>query len=206
MFILYGEPNSGSFAPEAILTLAGAEFECVDFDLATHQQQGNAYRAINPMGRIPALRLPSGQLLTESVAILLVLAELFPALELLPPVGSAERFTVYRWLMFISAPIYEAVSRWDYPERFSANPDHAAAIKDKAHADLQQFWRLVENHLQLVTMQNGLGLDLYIANISGWIVGKAWRADNCPGVAAIADGVARDERIGAVWQRHFSKS
>ncbi len=205
MFTLYGEPNSGSFTPEAILSLAGAPFECVDFDLAMHQQQGDAYRAINPMGRIPALRLPSGQLLTESVAIMLSLAELFPDLKLLPPLASAERFTAFRWLMFISAPVYEAVSRWDYPERFSANPVHAAAIKDKAFADLQRFWLLVENHMQTEPLHNGLGLDLYIANISGWIIGDAWRAEHCPKLAGIADGVARDERFSKVWQRHFSK-
>lgn len=206
MFTLYGEPNSGSFTPEAILTLAGAALECVDFDLVTHQQQGDAYRAINPMGRVPALRLPSGQLLTESVAIMLALAELYPDLKLLPPLASAERFTAYRWLMFISAPVYEAVSRWDYPERFSTNPDHAAAIKDQAFADLQRFWLLVENHLQPEIGRYGLGLDLYVANISGWIIGDEWRAEHCPKVAAIAGCVARDERFHKVWQRHFLKS
>ncbi|WP_425067938.1 glutathione S-transferase family protein [Reyranella sp.] len=55
------------------------------------------YLAINPMGKVPALRHGT-TVVTESAAILCYLADLFPEAKLAPP--PAERGAYYRWLFF----------------------------------------------------------------------------------------------------------
>ena len=55
------------------------------------------YLAINPMGKVPALR-HGNTVVTESAAILCYLADLFPEAKLAPP--PAERGAYYRWLFF----------------------------------------------------------------------------------------------------------
>ena len=57
------------------------------------------YLAINPMGKVPALR-HGNTVVTESAAILCYLADLFPEAKLAPP--PAERGAYYRWMFFVS--------------------------------------------------------------------------------------------------------
>lgn len=59
------------------------------------------FLAINPMGKVPAL-LHDGVAITENAAICLHLADLVPALGLLPPPGTPERGACYRWMLFAS--------------------------------------------------------------------------------------------------------
>ena len=61
-----------------------------------------AYLAINPMGKVPALR--HGQtIVTESAAICAYLADAFPEAGLAPPPGA--RGSYYRWLFFGAGPL-----------------------------------------------------------------------------------------------------
>ena len=67
--------------------------------------KGDAYRAINPMQKIPAI-VHNGKVVTEVAAICLYLADAFPAAGLAPPL--AERADYYRWTLFAAGPIEAA--------------------------------------------------------------------------------------------------
>ena len=66
------------------------------------------YLAINPMGKVPALR-HGDVIITETPAILAYLADTFPAARLAPPPGSPLRGSYYRWLFFGAGPFETAV-------------------------------------------------------------------------------------------------
>ncbi len=68
-----------------------------------------AYLAINPMGKVPAIRHGS-MVVTESAAICAYLADAFPAAGLAPAVTSALRGPYYRWMFFGAGPLEAAVS------------------------------------------------------------------------------------------------
>ena len=70
--------------------------------------KGDAFRAINPMGKVPALS-HRGQIVTETAAICAYLADAFPAAGLAPPPGSPLRAPYYRWLFFAAGPVEAAV-------------------------------------------------------------------------------------------------
>ena len=57
------------------------------------------YRAINPMGKVPAL-VDGDVLVTEAAAICAYLADRFPEKKLAPPPDSRERGRYYRYLFF----------------------------------------------------------------------------------------------------------
>lgn len=57
------------------------------------------YLAINPMGKVPAIR-HGNTVVTEAAAIVCHLADAFPAAKLAPPPG--ERGAYYRWLFFVA--------------------------------------------------------------------------------------------------------
>lgn len=69
--------------------------------------KGEAYRAINPMGKVPALR-HGDTVVTETAAICTYLADAFPEAGLAPSPGSALRGPYYRWIFFGAGPL-EAV-------------------------------------------------------------------------------------------------
>ncbi len=68
-----------------------------------------AYRAINPMGKVPALR-HGDVVVTECAAICAYLADAFPAAGLAPPAGSPQRGPYYRWLFFAAGPVEAAAT------------------------------------------------------------------------------------------------
>src|ERR1700744_735383 len=96
-FTLYGDLGSGAFSAEAALAEAGAPYKFELVSLEKNEQRQPAFLAINPSGKMPALRLGKGQVVPDSAAFLLTIPDNFPGARLLPPQGSPERATAYRW-------------------------------------------------------------------------------------------------------------
>jgi glutathione S-transferase len=71
--------------------------------------KGPAYRAINPMAKVPALR-HGDTVITETAAICAYLADAFPQAGLAPAPGSRARGAYYRWLFFAAGPVEAAVT------------------------------------------------------------------------------------------------
>ena len=69
--------------------------------------KSDAYLAINPMGKVPAIR-HGDTVVTEAAAICAYLADAFPDAGLAPPPG--ERGAYYRWLFFAAGPLEAATT------------------------------------------------------------------------------------------------
>jgi glutathione S-transferase len=67
------------------------------------------YLAINPMGKVPALR-HGDTVVTECAAICCYLADAFPDAGLAPPPGDRLRGPYYRWMFFAAGPVEAAAS------------------------------------------------------------------------------------------------
>lgn len=99
----YTHPMSRGRIARWMLEETGLPYEEVLLDYASTMKSPE-YLAINPMGKVPALR-HGDTVVTESVAIGLYLADLVPEKRLAPPPGSAERGPYYRWLLFLAGPL-----------------------------------------------------------------------------------------------------
>lgn len=69
--------------------------------------KADAYRAINPMGKVPAIS-HKGTVVTECGAICAYLADAFPEARLAPPPGDPRRGSYYRWMFFAAGPVEAA--------------------------------------------------------------------------------------------------
>jgi glutathione S-transferase len=67
-----------------------------------------AYLAVNPMGKVPAIR-HGDAVITEQVAIYLYLADLYPDAKLAPPLGDPERGPYLRWMAFYGSCFEPAI-------------------------------------------------------------------------------------------------
>ncbi len=95
--VFYHNPQSRSRIVRWMLEETGAPYEISMVDFKTGEHKSPAFLAINPMGKLPAIR-HRGVVVTEVSAICAYLADAFPSAGLAPPV--AERAAYYRWLFF----------------------------------------------------------------------------------------------------------
>jgi maleylacetoacetate isomerase len=78
--------SSAAYRTRIALNLKGLSYEAVPVHLIRDggQHKKDAYRAVNPQMRVPALALSSGDVLVQSLAIIEYLDEVFPDPALLP--------------------------------------------------------------------------------------------------------------------------
>jgi glutathione S-transferase len=207
-YILYGDKGSGAFSAEAVLSETGAPYEFKLVSLEKNEQREPSFLAINPSGKMPALRLPEGQIVTESLAILLTLADHFPNARLLPPQAGPERTQAYRWLAFMASEIYPMVEISDYPDRF-VEKDEAKALREKARSRIRERLLIVERMVAGPWfLASGFSIvDIYAAMFSRWkgSIGASWLAEGrIPKLEGLARAVSERKAIAPVWQRHFS--
>ena len=109
---LYFTPMACSIATRIALYEAG-EGERISFHRVTLSSKtlddGSDYYAANPKGQVPALRLDSGEILTEGTAVLQYVADLAPESGLAPANGSFERYRLQEWLNFIGTELHKQI-------------------------------------------------------------------------------------------------
>ncbi|HEY1706746.1 MAG TPA: glutathione S-transferase family protein [Rhizomicrobium sp.] len=205
-YVLYGDKGSGAFCVEAALAEAGADYRFETISLEKNEQRSEAYRAINPTGKVPALRLPTGEIVTESAGLLLTIAGRHPDAQLLPPPASAARADAYRWLLFMASEIYPMVEISDYPERFVL-PGEAEALREKAKARIRERIQIAANAIAGPWfLASGFSVvDIYAVMFSRWrgSVGREWLENNIPELHMLARRVFERPKIQPVWKKHF---
>ena len=123
---LYYAPDSIALASHIVLSESGLPYSLVKVDHHIHvNEDGSSYFDINPNGYVPALRLDDGKILTESLAILQLIADSAPASGLCPPLGDPARYRVLSWATYVSTEIHQKFMRFTMPD---LTPDQFAAI------------------------------------------------------------------------------
>jgi len=104
--VLYTNPMSRGRTVRWMLEEVGQPYQTEILDYGT-TMKAPAYLAINPMGKVPAIR-HGETIITECAAICAYLADAFPAAGLAPPHGDPARGPYYRWLCFAAGPLEAA--------------------------------------------------------------------------------------------------
>ncbi|GAB4529326.1 MAG: glutathione S-transferase C-terminal domain-containing protein [Parvularculaceae bacterium] len=161
---LFYKPGSCSMASHIVLREIGAEFDLVKTDTkAAETETGADYRAVNPNGYVPALRLDSGDILTENIAILEYLASQNPASGLAPSGSPLETARRLEALSFVSSELHKAFS----PFFSGATLDDAA--REAALAKLRRRIGHIEERLA-DGRAHLLGADFSIADAYAFVV------------------------------------
>jgi glutathione S-transferase len=108
MLELYEYPPTRSQRAKWALEELGIEYSSQIVNLTEGQQDSDAYRAIQPLGVVPALKA-DGYTMFESVAIVLQLIDEHPEKKLAPAVGAPERAAYYQWSVFACAELDPAI-------------------------------------------------------------------------------------------------
>jgi len=106
---LYFAPLACSLAAHIVSRELDLPLERVQVDTRAQRVAGGAdYRAVNPLGMVPALELPNGELLTENAAVLQYLAAQRPDSGMSPRTP-LEQARLHQWLSFVGTELHKVV-------------------------------------------------------------------------------------------------
>lgn len=206
-YTLYGAAGSGSVPVEAALTLIGAPYRVVETPTWEGEAERERVASVNPMRQVPALVLPDGEVLTESAAILIWLADHHPEAGLAPPPNDPRRGQFLRWMTFIPAAIYPMYWVRDVPSRLVGD-DPAAHEQVLKHTieRIASCWAIMDRQVQPGTFVLGDRLsilDVFIATVSRWTPGRRRFYAEAPRLSDVVRRVDALPELADVWARRF---
>ena len=180
MLTLYYSPGACSLAVHAALVATGATHDLVPTPVRTGTQLTDAYAAVNPRQRVPALVMPQG-VLTEAFAILLFLDRLNPDARLFPD-GAYARAKAHEWCGWLAStvhPLYRALRRSAY---FAEDERAHAPMRETSTRRFLDAMRELDHALQrggaLVGERHG-AVDWYAAVFARWAF-DYWPEETAP--------------------------
>jgi glutathione S-transferase len=105
---LYYSPQTRATGARVLLEELGAPYDLHVLNMKAGEQRQGAYLAINPLGKVPAIR-HGDALVTEQVAIFIYLADLFPQAGLTPALNDPRRGPYLRWIAYYGASFEPAL-------------------------------------------------------------------------------------------------
>ena len=199
-YVVHGAKGSGSVIVEAALTLLDLPYRVIESGILT-EAGDPALAKINPMRQVPALILPGGELMTESAAILIWLADDHPEARLAPTMASAARPAFLRWMAFASS-IYALYWARDDAARVTDIPEARAQVKAKLNERIAECWGIMDRQIDPAhfLLSNDLTvLDLYVGVMSRWAPGRKRFEAVAPKMSRIVRRVDHDPRLVALW-------
>ena len=145
MIELYFSPSTASLVVHWLLLELDLPHTLHRLDFAKREHKTPQYLAINPAGVVPALVI-DGQVILESAAIAMHLADRTPAAGFAPTPGTPERASYYQWFFFMANTLQPAYRAWFYPGE-PAGEANAEASKASARERIETAWQRVDEHL-----------------------------------------------------------
>jgi len=162
--VFYTHPMSRGRIVRWMLEEVGRPYETKILEFG-HSMKGPEYLAINPMGKVPALR-HGDTIVTETAAICAYLADAFPEANLAPPSGSRERGPYYRWLLFSAGPLEAAVT--DKALGFEIPVEREGMV---GYGNLERTLAAIEGELyrtEYIAGDRFTAADVYVGSHIGW--------------------------------------
>jgi glutathione S-transferase len=147
MYTLYWGPGSAALAPQIMLEEIGAKHEIRTVDTASQQHKTPDYLKLNPNGKIPTLMVEGGQVLFESAAICMYLADRHPEAKLAPATGDPARGRYYQWMTHLTNTLQPAYLAYYYPDRLTEDAKGAPAVQAQARTELGEIWGRIDKAL-----------------------------------------------------------
>lgn len=208
-YVVYGAAGSGSVMVEAALTLLDLPYRVVEVSIDPAKPDPD-YGRVNPMRQSPAVILPSGELMTESSAILLWLADDHPEARLSPTMASAARPAFLRWMAFWSAAIYSLFWIRDDPARLTSHAEAKGEIWGEIRARTAEriaaCWGVMDAAVdpgRYILGDDLTVLDVAVTVMSRWTPRRRRFYEVAPKLSEVVRRVDAEPRLQALWAERF---
>jgi GST-like protein len=203
--VVFGCKGCGSTIAEMFLSFGGIPYDHEEVNYALPGPGREKLLKLNPLGQVPTLVLPNGQILTETLAVAHYVQHLKPELSLIPP--NTDLFVDFqRWSIFIVCAIFPTWTYGDVPEKWVSDKAAAPLLRQSTDEHCKKLWLQIENEIkgEYFLGKEFSAIDIYIAVMSNWRPGRKWFEDNCPKIISIAEKVQKLPTIEKIWKDNFS--
>lgn len=184
MMKLYFSPGSCAFATHLALEEAEANYDAIKLNFKAGEHLTDEYLAINPKGRVPALVTDQG-VLTETPALLVYIAQTFPAAGLIPKdnpflLGKIQEFNSY-----LASTVHVAHAHKLRGHRWADEQSSFDDMKQKAPETMSACFKLIEEEMiegPWVLGDTYTICDAYLFTISRWLGGDGVNVSDFPKV------------------------
>lgn len=203
---LYGAEGSGSIAVEAAMTLLRIPYTLIEGATWAEEAARERVALANPMRQVPTLVLAGGEIMTESAAILLDLADHHPEAGLSPALTDPRRRQFLRWMVYVSSAIYSL--HWIKPDvaRIGVPIESREAVINAVHERIAFCWNNMDTLLnpgRYLLGDDLTVLDLYVTVVSRF---GPWRTrfyEVAPSMANVVRRVDAEPRLTEFWAKRF---
>ena len=180
MYKLFASPATASLAVHWMLIELGVPFDLEKLHFGRCEQKSAAYLQLSPAGVVPTL-IVDGQPVTETGAILMLLAERHPELGFAPPLGTIERADWLRYMVWLANGPMATFRLWFYPD------DLPGIDRDAIRARIENYWNHVD--LRLASRSHMVGgqittVDFQLTMLMRWSRKMPKPATSWPNIAA----------------------
>jgi glutathione S-transferase len=167
---LYFVPMTRSARPRWVLEELGVPYELIRLDPRKGETRTPEYLALNPCGHVPTL-VDGDQVITESAAIAMHLADKFPEKGFAPPAGAPERAEYYQWILYAMATLEVPLATvFQHTVRLEESKRLPAAV-ELARAQFTREIAFAEQRLsgrEFVVGGKMSAADVVLAAVLGW--------------------------------------
>ncbi|MEO7009330.1 MAG: glutathione S-transferase family protein [Caldimonas sp.] len=171
MLTLYFAPHTCALASHIALEKAGADYRIERVDFSKKQQQSPEYLRVNPKARVPALATERG-VLTETPAILMYIAQTFPAAGLAPLDDPYALAQMQAFNSYLCSTVHIAHAHRMRGYRWADDPAAQAAMKAKVPQSVGDCFELIEREMFVGpwVMGRDFGIcDPYLYTLAQWL-------------------------------------
>ena len=188
---LYYSPGACSLSPHIALLEAGLPHDLIKVDLrAKKLENGDDYLSVNPKGQVPALKLDSGELVTEGPIIVQMIADK-SGKNLAPARDSAERYKLLEWLNFITTELHKNIGPMFSPV---LKDDAKAFFKDRVMGKFKYLESALAGHDYLMGKQFTVA-DGYLFTMLTWADRMKFDLSAMPNLSAYKARVAARPKV-----------
>lgn len=172
MMTLYYSPNACSRAAHIALEETGAPYERVRVSLKDGEQHRPEFLAVNPKGKVPALKV-DGRVVTECPAVLAFIAASFPEAGLSPANDPFAAADMLAFNLYLASTVHVSFAHDRRAARWADDEAAQAAMRAKVPQNLiEQFGTIEERLGDGRTFVHGDSYsvsDPYLFTFTGWL-------------------------------------
>jgi len=185
MLKLYYSPGSCALASHIALEEAGANYEAIRLNFKNDEQKKPDYLKINPKARVPALVTDRG-ILTETPALLIYIAQSFPAAKLAPLDDPFALAKVQAFNSYLCSTVHVAHAHRMRGTRWTDDAAAIESMKKKVPQSVGECFALIEREMfegPWVMGKDYTVADGYLFTLTQWLGADGVDVNKTPKIA-----------------------
>ena len=210
MYKLYWHRDTSSTAVMAILEEIGQPYDMQELIWERGDTETPEYLEISPLGLFPALELGDGTTMFESAAMVQILCDRHPEINLAPQIDEPDRSGYLQWLFYLSNTIYPSTTRIWHPERYTTNLEHIPTVKEQAQITMMDQWTGLDTYLEkegpYLLGDRFSACDIYLQMVTTWMDSPADLLNTCSNIRNLVKEVTSRKSCQIANDRHNPKT